>query len=373
MGILNVGKVLASIGLKLQAITGGTGNYPSGEEGLIIYDKDENKLKIFNGTEWGSINITGAFDVASAGASLTYTNGNDNWIVFRTPGSFTVSGNGNADVLVVAGGGGGSVPYGGGGGAGGVIFFPNAPITDGSYPVTVGTGGPGNPSNDGDGGSSSYGAVPGNPSTIGGSLSLVAVGGGRGGGQNYVGEPGGSGGAARGNGPGDPAPSRAASQPAQPGNSGLYGYGNPGGSVPTTEYGGGGGGAGGAGENLNGGKGGDGFAVPTSFLPNGVPQQFQDLLGGIPATGPYAPHWSYFGAGGSSDPRGPGTNAFGLGGGGSRELDPVGGWAVLGGGYGYNPMDAVNGRGSGGGAGNSSPLDWGDGGDGVVIIKWTTG
>mgnify|MGYP003321961515 CR=1 FL=1 len=47
MGILNVGKVLASIGLKLQAITGGTGNYPAGEEGLIIYDKDENKLKIF--------------------------------------------------------------------------------------------------------------------------------------------------------------------------------------------------------------------------------------------------------------------------------------------------------------------------------------
>ena len=372
MGILNVGKILATIGLRLQAITGGQGNYPTGEEGLIIYDKDNKQLKIFDGTDWGTINISGAFEISNTGASLAYTNGNNNWLVFRSPGSFTVSGDGNADVLVVAGGGGGSVPYGGGGGAGGVIFFPNAPVTSGNYPVTVGTGGPGNPSNNPDaGGPGVYGAIPGNPSSIGGSLSLVAVGGGRGGGYQFPAQAGGSGGGANGNGPGDG--NAAAQQPSQPGNSGLYGYGNQGGSVPTSQYGGGGGGAGGAGENLNGGKGGDGFAVPTSFLPNGVPQQFQDLLGGIPATGPYSPHWSYFGAGGSGDPRGPGTNAFGLGGGGSRELDPVGGWAVLGGGYGYNPMDAVNGRGSGGGSGNSSPLDWGDGGDGVVIIKWTTG
>ena len=372
MGILNVGKILASIGLKLQAITGGETNYPVGEEGLIVYDKDNNQLKIFDGTEWGSINITGAFDIQNTGASLAYDNGNEHWLVFRSPGSFTVSGNGSMDILCVGGGGGGSVPYGGGGGAGGVIFYPNAPVSGGNYPVSVGTGGPGNPSNPGDSGSPIKGAIPGNPSTIGGPLSLVAVGGGRGGGQSFVAEPGGSGGAARGNGTGDPAASRSASQPSQPGNSGLFGHGFPGGSVPSTQYGAGGGGAGGAGENLNGGKGGDGYAVPSGFLPNGVPQQFQDLLGGIPATGPYAPHWRYFGAGGSGDPRGPGTNAFGLGGGGSRELDPVGGWATLGTQYGYQPMDAVNGRGSGGGSGNSSPLDWGDGGDGVVIIKWTT-
>jgi len=86
MGILNVGKVLASIGVKLQAIIGGEGNYPAGEEGLIIYDKDNNQLKIFNGTEWGTINIAGAFDVNATGASLQYTNGNENWLVYRTPG-----------------------------------------------------------------------------------------------------------------------------------------------------------------------------------------------------------------------------------------------------------------------------------------------
>lgn len=160
MGILNVGKILATIGLRLQAIVGGEGNYPTGEEGLIIYDKDNNQLKIFDGSEWGTINIAGAFDISQTNASLVYSNGNENWLVYRGPGSFTVSGSGNIDILCVGGGGGGSVPYGGGGGAGGVIYFPNAPVTNGNYPVTVGTGGPGNPSNNPDGGGPGvYGAI----------------------------------------------------------------------------------------------------------------------------------------------------------------------------------------------------------------------
>lgn len=366
MSNLNVGKLLASVGVKLPSFT--NANRPSGESGLIIFNSQEGTVQVHDGTQW--INVgTSRLSVTSSGTVLTYTSGSDNWLVFSGPGSFTVSGGGSADILVVGGGGGGSVPYGGGGGAGGVIYYPSAPLTTGLYNVSVGTGGTGRPSNPGD--AAPHGAAPGTQSTITGTLSLTALAGGRGGGWQFLAEDGGSGGGGRGNGPSPGGSGTQTTNPTIPALSRQYGYGNRGGNTSVDEYGAGGGGAGGAGQDLSGGIGGNGYQVPTAFLPTNVPLAFQNALGGIPATGPYSEHWRYFGAGGSSDPRGPGTDGIGLGGGGSRQLDPVGGWSFLGAPFGYQPMDAVNGRGSGGGSGNSSPLDWGDGGDGIVIIKYT--
>ena len=62
---------------------------------------------------------------------------------FSTSGSLVVSGTGTVDILVVAGGGGGGGRAGGGGGAGGVVEVVNAPLTGGSYSISVGSGGAG--------------------------------------------------------------------------------------------------------------------------------------------------------------------------------------------------------------------------------------
>ena len=64
----------------------------------------------------------------------------DSFVVENAPGSFT------CDILVVGGGGaGGSGNAGayeaGGGGAGGMRTFPNQPVGDGTFTVTVGSGG----------------------------------------------------------------------------------------------------------------------------------------------------------------------------------------------------------------------------------------
>jgi len=162
----------------------------------------------------------------------------------------------NAQVLVVAGGGAGGTRNAGynnagtdggaGGGAGGMIDHPSFPLTPGgSVTVTVGGG-------------ASQNLSPAQAQGASGSNSvfstLTAIGGGGGGagpgGPVADGIPGGSGGGRGGGGSAaNPTGFGTGVQPSQPGASGTYGYGNPGGNntnvAPYT--GGGGGGAGGAG------------------------------------------------------------------------------------------------------------------------------
>jgi hypothetical protein len=62
---------------------------------------------------------------------------------FLDSGNFTVaSGQGTAEVLIVAGGGAGGGRHGGGGGAGGMVEVTNIPIAAGTYPIVVGNGAP---------------------------------------------------------------------------------------------------------------------------------------------------------------------------------------------------------------------------------------
>jgi hypothetical protein len=158
----------------------------------------------------------------------TYTSGTGN---FSVPAGVTA-----VDVLVIAGGGGGGGRVGGGGGAGGYIEMPGFPVTpSGTVAYSVGTpGGPGPQStNGGPGGNSTFGT-------------LTAIGGGGGAGDNTPTAPsGGSGGGTQYDGP----TAGTGQQPAQPGNSGTFGFGNPGGTSRGAPHhsSGGGGGAGGAG------------------------------------------------------------------------------------------------------------------------------
>lgn len=166
----------------------------------------------------------------AAGGDQVYDVGTDRVHVFTQDGTFTVSADILAEVLIVAGGGAGQIgSRTGGGGAGGLIHMTGHVIPVGNWPVTVGAGGAPSASDEGIRG--------GEASTF---LGLVAVGGGRGGGNNGFGGLGGSGGGGTYGGGG---------------GAGTSGQGYPGGGGYRGGAGGGAGGAGGTGSggNLTGG------------------------------------------------------------------------------------------------------------------------
>ena len=255
---------------------------------------------------------------------------------FTSPGTFTVREPGTIEVLMVGGGGaGGSGYYGGGGGAGGLIYYPGMPITAGSYPITIGGGGAGVYGS----GESGANGNPGTDTTF--SSLLTAKGGGGGGGRNGTAQPGGSSG-----GVGYPGNSPPATQPAQPGNSGTYGFGNRGGGA----YGGGGGGAG-----KNGGPN-PGLPAPTTSIAGGDGLQYPAFTGpliGVPSLAPLSGYFAGGGGGGAYSTPGAG----GLGGGGVGDNGP--GTAAPG---------TTNSGGGGGGIYNAGTS--GAGGNGIVVIRY---
>lgn len=267
--------------------------------------------------------------------------------VFTGPGTFCVaraeiSCNAFVDYMVVAGGGGGGTHKAGGGGAGGFRESHNAcysgpytasplaspssiPVTVQGYPITVGAGSP-----------AADRGPRGTPSTA---LGITSTGGGNGGtSTNHSPEgPGGSGGGAGGAGPKGTGNSPSVSPPqGQPGGNGFPGGHN--------GAGGGGGGATDAGDNAgspSGGPGGTGAGTQiTTSTCYGAP-------------GPDATLRYYAGGGaGSTDPRGGGS---------------VGNPGIGGGGAARGGAGAVNT--GGGGAGGENPPT-GNGGSGIVIIRY---
>ena len=243
---------------------------------------------------------------------------------FTSSGTFAVpTGVTSADVLVVAGGGagGGGGPQhvsGGGGGAGGLIFMPSAPVVPGgTVTVTVGDGGAASPAGHTAGGNAQDSIFGASPSP--GTTNVLTAKGGSGGGSYSAGA--GQGGSGGGGGSGIPAPTYTAGQgiqPTQPGNSGAYGFGNPGGNAQaysngSSPYSGGGGGAAGAGSTN--GNGGDGKAYTIADGTTSVYYAGGGGGGGAPGAG-----GGNGGAGNGSPFEGPGQNATasrGSGGGGS--------------------------------------------------------
>lgn len=356
MSILNVGRLNSSSSVKLPSYN--NSNLPIGEVGMIIYNSEEEAVQVYNGTEW--LNIGSTSFSATGGTILSPGNGYT-YHVFTSPGDFVTTGDGVFDILVVGGGGGGGAYYGGGGGAGGVAKATNMPLPSGSYPVSIGPGGP----------ISGTGPVKGNngtPTTFGTSGQtgyILARGGGAGGGHYTttpaaLGNPGGSGGGSSG---ADPAPADgAATQPGTNPSPFVTDYGNPGGnSTPTGGYApAGGGGAGGAGVSINsnipgGGNGGDGIAI------SGFEYSLVGLTPLIPTAN--SPSNNHYGGGGGAALYSTGVapdrlGLGGAGGGGSGTSSPRGQTAGL------------DGLGGGGGGRHPSAGQGSAGGKGIVIVRY---
>jgi hypothetical protein len=243
----------------------------------------------------------------AAGVSSNVTTDGDGFTThtFTTPGTFTCLRPGVADVLVVAGGGAGGALSGGGGGGGGVQYFPNYYINQGTYPVTVGTGGQGSasPGFAMNGSPSQFNTVSALGGGGGGSTNVGVFGGSGGGGgsstrtgfpgaftQGYGGGVAGPGGTTGGGGGG--ARQTGGNWTSLGPTSNVGGYGGVGISFDggITYYGGGGGGA-----NLNlpgslggpGGTGGGGTGMSTTFTPirDGTPGTGGGGGGGGPGAG----------------------------------------------------------------------------------------
>lgn len=330
--------------------------------GKLLRVQKESDLSLRGGTQ-----RTKKKDFSATGGDATYTPGNGyKYHKFTTSGSLIISAPEpvNIDVLVVAGGGGGGAYYGAGGGAGGVAHAESMPISSGTYPVNIGSGGtppPGPPNSYlGDPGSDSYFGTPGQGIGSQPDYILAKGGGGGGKGTSEGGLDGGSGG---GSGGGDPGPvsDGAATQPGTNPSPFVTDYGNQGGfSTPTGGYApAGGGGAGAAGGNINGdwdgaGNGGVGKAFPTFAYP----------LIGLSPLNPRSPSNSHYAGGGGGgiynnvvEGRN-GTGGHGGGGSGGGSPSPF-------------PEDGVDKLGGGGGGRHPGSIDnGGDGGDGIVIVRY---
>lgn len=243
---------------------------------------------------------------------------------FSSSSDFIVTTAGDVEYLIVAGGGGGGGGYySGGGGAGGLIYG-SISVPVGNYPIVVGQGGTG--------GYTNGGATSGDDSSF---YSMVAIGGGRGGeGSGGLGDgaDGGSGGGGAGQ--------------SNFGGSGTEGQGFGGGTAISYSGGGGGG-------YIS--AGGNGNTTPTS---NGG-EAFSSLITG---------EQKFYAAGGGGNPF---TSAVGY----TDKKNGIGG-AGRGGlsiPTDFYLSDGVDGTGSGGGGSDRRRSGYtraGNGGDGVVIIRY---
>jgi prepilin-type N-terminal cleavage/methylation domain-containing protein len=292
------------------------------------------KVKSLRGAETSS---------ASAASGLAvYLNGSS---TFVTPAEPDV----RAEVLVVGGGGGGGGSVnGGGGGAGGVLYHPEMRLS-GTYTVSIGAGGNGgvgyyNPGSQfgSNGINSSFG-------------SLTAFGGGGGSGYYHstqstadVCRTGGSGGGGQKSHEGAPEGGCSATQTS---SNGATGFGNRGGSAtqyPSIIAGGGGGGAGGVGGDGSTGFGGDGLPFSITGY-----QRWYAGGGGGGAYNDYTPqYW---------------TGTGGRGGGGLANRVT----------YGTFPGHGAPNSGGGGGGtgynGSTTSRVGGNGGSGIVIVRFDAG
>tara|TARA_Y100000004_G_scaffold184878_1_gene234373 strand:- start:39 stop:1400 length:1362 start_codon:yes stop_codon:yes gene_type:complete len=315
---------------------------------------------------WSFINddttgVAGATFITATGGTIT-TDGNFKVHTFTGPGTFTVSSAGNpagsdtVDYLVVAGGGGGGYCMGGGGGAGGFRESPGTttcytasplgtspatalPVSATGYPIAVGAGGGGGTSNNDKGCS---GAVS--------TFSTISSAGGGGGGarpnspDTTLGIAGGSGGGNANDSPTgnvNPAGNTPPVNPPQ-GSAGGFGRGNTGNNKS-----GGGGGATGAGGD---GSGSD----PNTVMGAGGVGATTNITGSPVA---------YAGGGGGGKYANPGSQGTGA-------ASPCGTGGVGGPSAGNGTTNRGGGGGGGGHTSDPGTQNGGNGGSGIVIIRY---
>lgn len=290
-------------------------------DGYIRYNTTEDKMEVYNGTDWQTVTAVDAVS-ASGGTETTITDGGVNYKIhtFTSSGTFTVANGGEGvEYLVLAGAGGGgcdSGPFGnwggaGGGGAGGYRCSVSGEssggggsaenmltIVSGSYAITVGAGGAG--------GSNGARGSNGSDSVF---STITSVGGGAGGGEGGDIAPtsGGSGGGSGGYSSPVAGGSGTANQ-GYNGGAGFYSGGNGSG-------GGSGGGAGGAG--LSGGYGdvAGGPGVASDITGSSVTRAVGGTgAGGVGSTNQGASGAANSGTGGGGSEKGTGVDTGGAGG-----------------------------------------------------------
>jgi hypothetical protein len=329
-------------------INGENDDYKMDVDGIAVSLLYVDSTRGWKAVASNSENITGETFITATGGTIT-TSGDYKIHAFTGPGTFTVTCLGQptntVEYLVVAGGGSGGKDRGGGGGAGGLRHNFPSPSVGGftvlatSYPITIGAGGAGDSGPGGNNGSDSIFS------------SITSTGGGKAGDVDgpTSGSPGGSGGGGAGN-PGGSSAGDGNTPPVSP----AQGF--PGGTG-INELAGGGGGASEAGESkvpgnsFPSGRGGDGVQIPQVPASYGSPAQY---FGG--------------GGGGGYDTRGPGgPTSGGCGGLGGGSKGEAGSFPSA------NPSSspgvANTGGGSGGGGQDASGTT-GNGGSGIVIIRY---
>ena len=297
---------------------------------------------------------------ASGGSTATANGFKYHFFTSTGPATFVVSsGSGSIDFIVIGGGGAGGSYRGAGGGAGGLNSnFPGFPgsyggegyaVTPGTYPITVGDGGsdPGGSS----GGDSGDDSVFNGPGVNGGSPITGSGGGGGAGfpsndGGHTNGKPGGSGGGGRDNtsGSGTGNGGESSKTTGEIGNDGGY---------ADEAYGGaGGGGAGGAGGNKTSPSSSPTYSV------GGIGYGFDDIPSDYGTAGPDGSK-RYFAGGGAGHvyPNTPKSGGYGGGGASAGPNSSPG-------------IQGTNNTGGGGGGGGENSPRGGDGGTGIVIIRY---
>ena len=330
-------------------------NSGAGSEVLVKFTNSE-----------GTVGATFSMNVVGfpTGGTIV-TSGNYRYHTFTSTSNFSTPAGWNNPVeyLIIAGGGGGGNDLAGAGGAGGLLNGTTSALSAGAdFLMSVGTGGAG--ATGARGSSTSYGTPGLNSSAFG----LTSIGGGRGGAyydggvtaSASAGGDGGSGGGGSGVG------TNANPNPA-PGGSGTSGQGNNGGDglvypsgAAQSYQGGGGGGAGTAGSagagDGNGGTGGTGSSAYSDW-------------GTATSTGENVSGTRWYaggGGGGRYNHTGNGRAPGGNGGGGQGGMGIGSGSTNIG----ENAIDGTGGGGGGGTWTGSASNTGGDGGDGIIIVRY---
>ncbi len=345
-------------GLTVGALTGRV-------KGLTPETAYSYKIKVTNDERVDSDEVTGTFTTSGAGVGGTggdMTRVGDDWIhYFRvgfdehgavtndyvfTPPSYATS----VKALVVGGGGPGGYYAGGGGGAGGYYYNETLGVTPGTgYSVHVGAGGVAATS------ATAYGSNGGDSLIVGGNVNVVMLGGGAGGNgklnnqtATLAGQNGGSGGGTAWTGYST--------------GSGTADQGHDGGNVPSGQYQ----------QDLAGGGGGAG-AVGGSVEFSSNEQTKGSGTGGHGRSCDITGESLYYAGGGSggaklvSNQNGTGTAGAGGNGGGGKggQYDNTEGSQ-----YATAGVDGFGGGGGGGSTYSSDSYQGGNGGDGIVIIRY---
>ena len=327
-------------------------------------------------------NLTGGYyhgasaSYPTGGTVTTYSSGGVNYRVhsFLSNANFVASVSGTADMLIVGGGGGGGNYLGGGGGGGEVLYVQNRTLSAGTYAVVRGNGGLGGQNNTDDGqiGSGSYfgsnyastnlyarpggaasGHGNGSASTSGTYATVVSS-------TTISGTGNGGGGASAGASAGQGATPTTRTVSAPSGETWTL-YSNKAGGNGTQ-----------GGSHASGGGGGANGIANAGAWGNGGPGIQINIDGNN-----Y--YWGGGGGGGSiTRPSSGGNGGLGGGGGGGHENNGGG----SGGGSAINAGAAAGGHtaggdagantGGGGGGGSHGDYDGGDGGTGIVIVRYPT-